>query len=211
MEKEKFISIIKEHQKLIYKVCNVYCKNPGNRKDLEQEILLQLWKSFKKYDGRAKLSSWIYKIALNTAISCYRDNCKHTNKIGSVIGLFYLISALIKANKFVQLDYYNTDVIGLQKEIAELSSLILRFRKIELGLLPFLVIAILPIAFKSIHNIDIFSNIKLFIIEIAFILGISFPVGIWTNRNIYDKKIRNAKQFLRDIERFEGDEKEGEA
>jgi len=79
VEKEKFISVIKENQKLIYKVCNSYCSNPDNRKDLEQEILVQLWQSFKKFDGRIKLSTWIYKIALNTAISFYRRNGKHNN------------------------------------------------------------------------------------------------------------------------------------
>ena len=79
MEKEKFISVIKENQKLIYKVCNSYCSNTDNRKDLEQEILVQLWQSFKKFDGRIKLSTWIYKIALNTAISFYRRNGKHNN------------------------------------------------------------------------------------------------------------------------------------
>jgi len=79
VEKEKFISVIKENQKLIYKVCNSYCSNTDNRKDLEQEILVQLWQSFKKFDGRVKLSTWIYKIALNTAISFYRRNGKHNN------------------------------------------------------------------------------------------------------------------------------------
>ena len=76
MEKDKFISVIKDNQKLIFKICYSYCHNPENRKDLEQEILLQLWKSFKKFDGRVKISTWIYKIALNTAISYYRNDCK---------------------------------------------------------------------------------------------------------------------------------------
>ena len=79
MEKEKFISVIKDNQKLIYKVCNSYCSNPDNRKDLEQEIFVQLWQSFKKFDGRVKISTWIYKIALNTAISFYRKNGKYNN------------------------------------------------------------------------------------------------------------------------------------
>ena len=81
MEKEKFISVIKENQKLIYKVCNTYCSNPDSRKDLEQEILVQLWQSFKKFDVRVKLSTWIYKIALNTAISFYRKNGKHNIRV----------------------------------------------------------------------------------------------------------------------------------
>jgi RNA polymerase sigma-70 factor (ECF subfamily) len=82
VEKEKFISVIKDNQKLIFKICNSYCHNSENRKDLEQEILLQLWKSFEKFDGRVKISTWIYKIALNTAITYYRNNCKiNYNKV----------------------------------------------------------------------------------------------------------------------------------
>lgn len=80
MEKEKFISVIRDNQKLIFKICYTYCKNSENRKDLEQEILLQLWKSFKKFDGRVKISTWIYRIALNTAISFYRNDCKTNDK-----------------------------------------------------------------------------------------------------------------------------------
>lgn len=79
MEKEKFISVVKDHQNLIYKICRSYCSNASDRKDLEQEILLQLWKSFKKFDGHVKLSTWIYRIALNTAISFFRNNCKTNN------------------------------------------------------------------------------------------------------------------------------------
>jgi RNA polymerase sigma-70 factor (ECF subfamily) len=79
VEKEKFIAIIKEHQKLIYKVCHSYCYHPENRKDLQQEILLQLWGSMPKFDGRVKLSTWIYRIALNTAITFYRKDSKYNN------------------------------------------------------------------------------------------------------------------------------------
>lgn len=77
MENNKFISIIREHRKLIYKICYCYCSNPENRKDLQQEIFLQLWKSFDKFDGHVKISTWIYRIALNTAISFYRNDHKY--------------------------------------------------------------------------------------------------------------------------------------
>src|ERR1035437_6969852 len=80
VEKDKFISVIKENQNLIYKICYSYCSNSENRKDLQQEILLQLWNSLSKFDGRAKLSTWIYRIALNTAISFYRNDSKHSDK-----------------------------------------------------------------------------------------------------------------------------------
>lgn len=80
MDQKEFISIIREHKSLIYKICNSYGQ-PHDKEDLEQEILLQLWESMDKYDGRVKLSTWIYKVALNTAITQYRKaNTKKKNK-----------------------------------------------------------------------------------------------------------------------------------
>ena len=82
MEKDQFVAIIKENQNLIFKICHSYCADPENRKDLQQEILIQLWKSFAKFDGRVKISTWMYKVALNTAIFYYRNNSKHQhNKV----------------------------------------------------------------------------------------------------------------------------------
>ena len=83
MNQEEFVSIIKDNQSLIYKICNSYCK-AQDRKDLEQEILIQLWRSLEKYDGRVKISTWIYKIALNTAISHYRKDLKAKNRTHDV-------------------------------------------------------------------------------------------------------------------------------
>ena len=80
MDKDKFIAIVKEHRVLIYKVCCSYCQDADSRNDLQQDILLQLWGSLSKYDGSTKLSTWIYRIALNTAISFYRKNKKHQEK-----------------------------------------------------------------------------------------------------------------------------------
>ncbi len=78
VDREKnFISIVKENQRLIYKVCYTYCKNSESRKDLEQEILIQLWKSLPRFDGRVKLSTWIYKVALNTAFLFHRKEAKY--------------------------------------------------------------------------------------------------------------------------------------
>lgn len=92
MEKDKFISVIKDNQKLIFKICYSYCSNQETRKDLQQEILLQLWSSFSKFDGRVKISTWIYRIALNTAISFYRYDCKHSDKLESLDKLIISIS-----------------------------------------------------------------------------------------------------------------------
>ena len=63
---------MEDHKKILYKVCNSYCKNPGDRDDLAQEIIVQLWRSSATFDGRARFSTWMYRIALNVAISFYR-------------------------------------------------------------------------------------------------------------------------------------------
>jgi len=74
---ELFLSVINSNKGIIYKVANSYCKNSENRNDLVQEIIIQLWKSFDKYNEQYEHSTWIYRIALNVAISFYRKDKKH--------------------------------------------------------------------------------------------------------------------------------------
>lgn len=68
----RFMAIIEANKGIIYRVANSYCKNSEDRKDLVQEIIIQLWKSFGGYDDRFKYTTWMYRIALNVAISFYR-------------------------------------------------------------------------------------------------------------------------------------------
>jgi len=69
---ERFRTLVDEHHGIVRKICAAYCRNPADREDLAQEIALQLWRSFGKYDGRASFSTWMYRVALNVAISFYR-------------------------------------------------------------------------------------------------------------------------------------------
>jgi len=71
---QTFLALIEANKGIIYKVANAYCNDQENRKDLVQEIILQLWLSFSKYDEQYKLSTWMYRIALNVSISFYRKN-----------------------------------------------------------------------------------------------------------------------------------------
>lgn len=57
---------------MLHKVCNLYCSSIHDRQDLFQEIVIQLWKSYPRFRGEAKFSTWLYRIALNTAISDLR-------------------------------------------------------------------------------------------------------------------------------------------
>ncbi len=72
MEQTAFLKIISDHQKIIHKVCRMYRNTDEDRKDLFQEIVFQLWRSYPGFKGESKVSSWIYRIALNTAISVFR-------------------------------------------------------------------------------------------------------------------------------------------
>ena len=82
-DKEKFVTIIQENKRLLYKVINCYCKDPDDRQDLEQEILIQVWKSLHTYNAACKLSTWLYRVALNVAISHYRKDVKRkVNTLG---------------------------------------------------------------------------------------------------------------------------------
>ena len=69
---KKFVHNINQHQAILHKICNVYAYNKADRQDLLQEMLLQLWRAYPHFRGQAKISTWMYRIALNTAISGFR-------------------------------------------------------------------------------------------------------------------------------------------
>ena len=75
-DRGNFLSVIETNKGIIYKVANSYCKDDEDRKDLVQEIIFQLWQSFGKYDEQYKISTWMYRIALNVAISFYRKSTR---------------------------------------------------------------------------------------------------------------------------------------
>lgn len=72
MLEEEFSALITEHQKLIYKVCHFYADQPQDVEDLFQEIVLNLWRAYPTFEQRSKISTWMYKVALNTAITQLR-------------------------------------------------------------------------------------------------------------------------------------------
>ncbi len=68
-DKNEFVTIIKEHQGLIYKVTRMYTNSPEDAEDLYQDIVYQLWKSIDTFRSESKISTWIYRIALNASIT----------------------------------------------------------------------------------------------------------------------------------------------
>ena len=72
MDESQFLQLIGQHQGIIHKVCRLYRDSPEDREDLCQEIVFQLWRSIATFEGTSQFSSWMYKIALNTAIASFR-------------------------------------------------------------------------------------------------------------------------------------------
>ncbi len=81
MEKE-FLQIITDNQGIIHKVCSIYCDSEEDRRDLFQEILVQLWKSFPSFRNESKFSTWMYRVALNTAITSFKKDKRQPDKTG---------------------------------------------------------------------------------------------------------------------------------
>jgi len=135
---EKFQTLVDEHKKILYKVCYSYCRNRDDREDLAQEIIVQLWRSFASFDGRCRFSTWMYRIALNVAISFYRRESTRTrhvlsddekvlnaideteNRSAEVQALYEFIDGLEPLNKALILLYLDgnsyseiADVVGI--------------------------------------------------------------------------------------------------
>jgi RNA polymerase sigma-70 factor (ECF subfamily) len=76
-QEQEFIQLLNKHQNIIHKVCSVYMNDYADKEDLFQEVTLQAWKAYASFRGDAKFSTWLYRVALNTAITFYR---KEKNK-----------------------------------------------------------------------------------------------------------------------------------
>tara|TARA_R110002074_G_scaffold223009_1_gene393912 strand:- start:25822 stop:26316 length:495 start_codon:yes stop_codon:yes gene_type:complete len=68
----KFVTELQDNQNIVHKVCTLYTNDRDSHNDLFQEITIQLWKAYPKFRGDAKFSTWMYRVALNTAITLYR-------------------------------------------------------------------------------------------------------------------------------------------
>jgi RNA polymerase sigma-70 factor (ECF subfamily) len=80
-KQQEFIKHIKENEGIIFKITLVYAFNDDDKKDLYQEIVYQLWKSYDSFRGDSKFSTWMYRIALNTAITYLKKEKKNGNKV----------------------------------------------------------------------------------------------------------------------------------
>jgi len=72
MNPNDLLQRIQDNRGILYKISNSYCRTAGDREDLMQEMVYQLWRSGQRFDETQKFSTWMYRIALNVAISFYR-------------------------------------------------------------------------------------------------------------------------------------------
>jgi RNA polymerase sigma-70 factor (ECF subfamily) len=120
MEKA-FIDMINDHRGILYKVCNLYCTDKTDKEDLFQDIVIQLWKSFPSFRHESKISTWMYRVALNTAISYFRKEIKKPKKL-SISDVEFQIPAI-------------TDFPDDHDELKFLNDAIQRLTKIEKALI----------------------------------------------------------------------------
>ena len=81
-DREKaFIALVRENERLIYKVCSVYVSDEFPMADLYQEVVYNLWKSFSKFRGECSVSTWMYRIALNTCITGMRKELRRPQHV----------------------------------------------------------------------------------------------------------------------------------
>lgn len=80
MDATEFTDLLRRHAGLIHKIAYAYCRNATDREDVVQEIAVQLWRSRERYDERYRQTTWIYRIAINVAISFYRRERRHRER-----------------------------------------------------------------------------------------------------------------------------------
>ena len=76
-----FVTELECNQNVVHKVCTLYTNDRDAHNDLFQEITIQLWKAYPKFRGDAKFSTWMYRVALNTAITLYRKSKKNVKTL----------------------------------------------------------------------------------------------------------------------------------
>ncbi|MFD2562412.1 RNA polymerase sigma factor [Aquimarina rubra] len=81
-KEEEFTRIIKDNEGVIFKITTVYTDRSEDQQDLYQEIVYQLWKAYDSFRGDAKVSTWMYRVALNTAITRLKKEKRNGNRVG---------------------------------------------------------------------------------------------------------------------------------
>jgi RNA polymerase sigma-70 factor, ECF subfamily len=112
-QEKQFLELLYKHQNIIHKICHIYVLDTTDREDLFQEITLQAWKSFPTFRGQSQFSTWLYRVALNTAISFRKKERKQQ----------FLISAETLPDIAATYDFTEEQFAALHKAISSLSDI----------------------------------------------------------------------------------------
>ena len=104
MTQEEFVRQVQTNQGIIQKICRLYGQTRPDREDLFQEIVIQLWKAIPTFRGQSKFSTWLYRVALNTAISDFRKKKRSLPVSETEISSLEIKSELSEINKEEQLN-----------------------------------------------------------------------------------------------------------
>lgn len=110
-----FTQLVQQYERLIYKVCSIYTNDAEDSKDLFQEIVLQAWLSYPRFNHEAKFSTWLYRVALNTAI----NHIRKANRKPRTTGDEALLNHIAEQQPVTQTEEYKI----LQRLIGGLPSL----------------------------------------------------------------------------------------
>ena len=91
IDTDDFVQLIRDYKGVIYKILYSYCNDADDRKDLQQEILIQLWRSFESNKLNVNVPGWVYRVALNVAISHYRKETKRKEHKALIDEIIYNI------------------------------------------------------------------------------------------------------------------------
>jgi RNA polymerase sigma factor (sigma-70 family) len=83
-QQQFFEAMIEQHKGILFKVARAYCPDEEDRQDLIQEMMIQIWQSIHKYNKQYKISTWLFRISLNVAISFYRKSSKRAKKYAAL-------------------------------------------------------------------------------------------------------------------------------
>jgi len=119
---DDFIALVEANKGIIIKICNSYCADKNYREDLAQEIIYALWKSGKSFQQGYKFSTWMYRIALNVAISHYR---KEKNKTALIVA----------AEMPADIEDTSGTGDGMEKHISDLQALINEMNALDRALM----------------------------------------------------------------------------
>lgn len=84
---QSFLEKIQQHKGIVYKIARMYTDMPEDKEDLVQEIMLRLWASYKGFEGRSAFSTWMYRVAVNTAITFLRKEKKKPPMVSDENGI----------------------------------------------------------------------------------------------------------------------------